>query len=218
MYTLPNEAPMKSFKLFLIAFALFTMNFVNAPEPLTKAERKFAVKLLRETKEDLLKHTKGLSPFQLNFKPDAETWSVAECVEHIAISENIFNASFRKALEEPADVAGRKEVRLTDGAVVKMITDRSYKVKTSEPFLPSGKFASFEETLNEFTARRDNHIRYVQETTDDLRSHYNDFPFGKIDAYQTILFMAGHSSRHIEQIKELKTHPAFPGKAKKSGQ
>lgn len=210
MYVSPNVASMKPFKLFIIVFALSTMSFSNAPGPLTKAERKFAVKLLRETKEDLLKATKGLSPFQLNFKPDAETWSVSECVEHIAISENIFNASFRKALEVPAHPEGRKQVKLTDGAVVKMITDRGYKVKTSEPFVPSGKFGTFEETLSEFTARRDNHIRYIQKTADDLRNHYNDFPFGKIDAYQTILFMAGHSRRHIDQIKDLMAHPDFP--------
>lgn len=217
MYTSRNRVSMKSFKLFLIAFALLTMNFGNAPGPLTKAERKFAIKLLRETKEDLLKETNGLSPVQLNFKPDAETWSVSECVEHIAISENIFNASFRKALEVPASPEGRKQVKLTDEAVVKMITNRSYRVKTSEPFVPSGKFGSFEETLNEFTARRNNHIRYIQKTADDLRNHYSDFPFGKIDAYQTILFMAGHSRRHIEQIKELMAHPDFPKNRKTAG-
>jgi hypothetical protein len=206
---------MKPFKLFLIVFALLTMNFGNAPEPLSKAERKFAVKLLRQTKEDLLKQTKGLSPVQLNFKPDAETWSIAECVEHIAISENNFNTFVQAALKEPADPQKRKEVKMTDEAVVKMITDRSYKVKTSEPFVPSGKFGSFEATLTEFATKRDNNIRYIQGTGDDLRNHFNDFPFGKIDTYQTILFMAGHSRRHIEQIKELMTHRNFPGKAQK---
>jgi hypothetical protein len=49
----------------------------------------------------------------------------------------------------------------------------------------------FESTLPEFKTKRDNNIKYIKTTADDLRNHYNDFPFGKIDRYQTILFMAG---------------------------
>ena len=95
-----------------------------------------------------------------------------------------------------------------------MITDRSTKVKTSEPFEPTGKFGSFEATLTEFQTKRDNNINYINNTSDDLRNHYNDFPFGKIDTYQTILFMAAHSKRHTDQIEEILNHPDFPKKKK----
>jgi hypothetical protein len=169
---------------------------------------------LQESKDSLLKKVSGLTTEQLNFKADTATWSIAECVEHIAISEhNIFGFA-QMGLKEPADPTKRAEIKLTDEAVIKMIGDRSTKIKTSEPFKPTGKFGAFDGTLVEFKTKRENSINYIKTTSDDLRNHFNDFPFGKIDTYQTILFMAAHSKRHIEQIDEVMKNPNFPRKAR----
>jgi hypothetical protein len=203
---------MKSFKLILFSCAFLAMSFSN-PEPgLTDAERKYAASLLQETKDNLIKKVSKLSQDQLNFKPDANSWSVAECVEHIAISENNIFGFCQMAMQQEADPSKRTEVKMSDEAIVKMIADRSSKVKTQESFEPKGKFGTFEATLAEFKTKRDDNIKYVNTTTDDLRNHYNDFPFGKIDTYQTILFMAAHSKRHTDQIDEVIKHAAFPKK------
>jgi hypothetical protein len=205
---------MKLHKLLLFAVAIVTMSFNNPDTGLTDAERKYASQLLKETKDSLLKKVSSLTQEQLAFKPDANSWSVAECVEHIAISENNLFGFAQKSLEQPADPSKRSEIKLTDEAIVKMIADRSTKRKTQEAFEPTGKFGSFEATLNEFKTKRDNNINYINTTSDDLRNHYNDFPFGKIDAYQTILFMASHTKRHTDQIEEILKNPKFPKKGK----
>jgi hypothetical protein len=195
--------------------ALVTMSFDSLAPALTDAEREYASKLLQETKDDILKKVKGLTPEQLNFKADPNSWSVAECVEHIAISENNIFGFAQSALQQPADPSLRKDVKMKDEEIIAMITDRTHKVKTQEAFEPSNKFGSFEATLNEFKSKRDANIKYIKSTSDDLRNHYNDFPFGKVDTYQTVLFMAAHSRRHTEQIKEVMNNPAFPkGKTK----
>lgn len=202
---------MRTLKCFLLLLALTAMSFAS-DSTLTKEERSAATKILEETRDALLKKVKNLSTVQLNFKATPESWSIAECVEHIAISEtNIFGFS-QLSLKEAADPSKRSEVKFSDDAVVNMIADRSTKVKASEPFTPSGKFGSFEGSLKEFTEKRNNNIKYVKTTSDDLRNHYNDFPFGKLDAYQTILFMAGHSKRHTAQIDEILSNPNFPKK------
>jgi hypothetical protein len=203
---------MKTLKFFVITVAVLSMSFSLPDAGLTDAERKYAIDLLKETKDALVQKVKGLSAEQLNFKPDANTWSVAECVEHIAISENNIFGFAQMGLKEAADPSKRSEIKLTDDAVIKMITDRTTKVKTQEAFKPTGKFGSFDATLNEFKTKRDDNINYIKTTTDDLRNHYNDFPFGKVDTYQTVLFMAGHSRRHTEQISELMNNPDFPKK------
>lgn len=203
---------MKTFKLLMLVVVLTSMNFTVADSTLTDAERTAAAKLLEETKETILKKVKGLTPAQLNFKATPETWSVAECVEHIAISENNIFGFCQASLKDPADPSKRSEVKFADDAVVTMIADRSKKVKTSEAFVPSGKFGSFEGSLKEFKEKRENIVKYVKTTSDDLRNHYNDFPFGKLDAYQTILFMAAHSKRHTDQIAEIMADPNFPKK------
>src|SRR5688500_14265679 len=201
-------------KLFILVLAVAAMSFDKPSTELTDAERKYATLLLKETKDALIKEVNGLTPEQLDFKPDANSWSVAECVEHLAISENNLFGFCQMSLQQPADPSKRSEVKMSDDAVVKMISDRTAKMKTSDAFEPSGKFGSFQSALTEFKTKRDNNINYIKTTSDDLRNHYNDFPFGKIDAYQTILFMAAHSKRHIAQIEEVMKNPNFPVKEK----
>jgi hypothetical protein len=203
---------MKLHKLVLFSVAIVAMSFNDPGTGLTDAERKYASQILQDTKANLLKKVKGLTAKQLNFKPDGSSWSVAECVEHIAISENNLFGMAQMSLKQPADASKRNEVRMTDDNVVKMITDRSTKFKTQEAFEPTGKFGNFEASLNEFITKRDDNINYINTTEDDLRNHYNDFPFGKVDAYQTILFMAGHTKRHTGQIEEIMKNPGFPKK------
>ncbi|MFD2164116.1 DinB family protein [Paradesertivirga mongoliensis] len=203
---------MKSKTSLLVAIAFITMSFNNAA--LTDAERKFASDLLQQTQENLVKKVSGLSAEQLNFKPDTNSWSVAECVEHLAIAENNLFGFSQAALKEPADPSKRKDLIMSDEVLVSKISDRSSKVNTSESLKPSGKFGTYEAALNEFKAKRASNIGYIKTTTDDLRNHYNDFPFGKLDAYQTILLMASHSKRHADQIEEIMNHPNFPKKGK----
>jgi hypothetical protein len=205
---------MKTLKFFLFTVAVVFMGFTRPDTKLTDAERKYAIDLLQETKNNLLKKVKGLTAEQLNFKADPTRWSIAECVEHIAISENNLFGFAQMGLKEAADPSKRAEIKLTDDAIVKMIADRSTKIKTKEALEPKGKFGSFDGSVNEFKTKRDNNINYIKTTSDDLRNHYNDFPFGKIDTYQTILFMAGHSKRHTEQIDEVMKDPNFPKKGK----
>jgi uncharacterized damage-inducible protein DinB len=206
---------MKILRLLLLTPALLLLNFTSLESGLTKAERKLAADYLKQTKEDLLKSVKGLSREQLNFKASPESWSVAECIEHIALSENNIFGMIQGTLKEDADPAKKSEIKLTDDGVFNAISDRSFKVQTQEKLKPTGKFGSTEETVKEFVTKRDEHIKYAEATNDDLRNHFFTFPvaaFGTVDSYQLILFMAGHSKRHTLQIEEVKANPAFPKK------
>ena len=196
-------------KLLFVAIAFLSTSFNNSTG-ITEAERKYAVNLLQETQEDILKKVGGLSPEQLNFKPDTASWSVSECVEHIAISETNMFGFMQASLKKPADPSKRNEKKISEDDLVKMVTDRSTKRTTSEAFKPSGKFGSYEATLREFQTKRANSINYIKTTADDLRNHYYEFPFGTLDAYQIIVFMAGHSKRHTDQIEEIMKNVNFP--------
>src|SRR5678815_960329 len=54
---------------------------------ISKKERKYSINLMKDTKTDVLQTVKGLTDAQLNFKPSVESWSVKECMYHIAITE-----------------------------------------------------------------------------------------------------------------------------------
>jgi hypothetical protein len=204
---------MKPIQALLCVVLVITVSFRHNAG-ISDAERKYAAGLLQESRDALLTKVKGLTAAQLAFKADSASWSVAQCVEHIAITESGLFGYAQSALKSPADPAKRDSVKLTDADVLKMITDRSSKFQAQDAVLPNGKFGSFQAALNEFTSLRNKNITYIKTTADDLRNHYNDFPFGKVDAYQTIIFMVGHCNRHTAQIDEIMQNPAFPKASK----
>ena len=200
---------MKKFILPVVVLALMSFG-ISSDTRLTKKERKMAVKEMTNSQKRLFKAIKGLSENQLNFKSSPNAWSVAECVEHITISENMISGMLEGALKTPADPSRRSEVKMSDEKVLAVIRYRSNKAQAPEPFQPSGKFGSYEETVKAFKEKRAEHIKYAKTTQDNLRNHYQQLPFGIIDGFQVLLFMSGHTERHVEQIEEILAHKDFP--------
>lgn len=194
----------------VIALCLLTLSPVVAQTTISKEERASAVKHLKETQSALMKELKGLSEAQLNYKSTEEAWSIAECVEHLAISETNIFGIVQMTLKEDPDPSRRSEVKFDDAGIVGLIVDRSTKVKTRKPFEPTGKFGSYDGSVDEFKAKRKDNMKYVKSTQDDLRNRYFEFPFGVVDSYQVIRFMAGHTTRHTSQIKEIKESQGYP--------
>ena len=197
-------------KLILPIVVLTVLAFGVVKSTLTDAEREFAVKEMTKSHDHFLNSVDGLSEAQLKYKITDDSWSIAECAEHIAISENMIFGMLQATLANEADPSKRSEVKVSDEQLIAMIEDRSNKVKTGEAFEPSGKYGSFEETVAEFKSKRKEHIDYVKSTQDDLRNRYQQLPFGTVDAYQILLFMSGHTERHIKQMEEVMDDEDFP--------
>ncbi|MCK0145698.1 DinB family protein [Arenibacter sp. F26102] len=199
---------MKNLILSIVVLTILAFGVVKST--LTDAEREFAVKEMTKSHDHFLNTLDGLSEEQLNYKITDDSWSIAECAEHIAISENMIFGMLQATLATEADPSRRSEVKVSDEQLIAMIKDRSNKVKTGEDFEPSGKYGSFEETVAEFKNKRKEHIDYVKSTLDDLRNRYQQLPFGTVDAYQILLFMSGHTERHIKQMEEVMDDEDFP--------
>ena len=197
-------------KLFLMAAAIMTLSFLVV-DPISKKERSYAAKLLKDTDKDLKEQLKGLSEAQLKFKPAPDRWSIEECVKHIAVSENMFWEMMDGAVKAAANPEKRSEIKVTDEQLVQKIEDRTNKVKTTEKLMPENtSFKDANEAFEAFKKQRDKLMEYVKSTSDDLRNHVATTPLGMVDSYQLILFTAAHSNRHTQQIIEVKADPNFP--------
>ncbi len=204
---------MKYFKLLPLVLAIvLASSFKPLDGGLTDAERKAVIDYMKETKERLIKEVKGLTDEQLNFKTSPESWSVAECLEHIAFSEGALFGMLQGTLKEAANPARRSEVKMTDDQVKGMISSRERKVKTQEAFEPKNQFGSAEGSLKEFIAKRDGNVEFTKTTQEDLRNHYAVMPFATFDSFQVLVFIAGHSARHTAQIEEVMANANFPKK------
>ncbi len=178
---------------------------------LTKKERRFSAELMKETKSDVIKVVKDLSEAQLNYRSAPGKWTAKECVYHIAVSEKNLWGILEASLKSVANPEKRSEIKITDEQLVKMMKDRSSKFKTIEPFEPKNTpYKSLDEALSFFKEARAEHIKYLKNTTEDLRNHVVQMPFGYLDCYQLSLMISSHSNRHSQQINEIKSDPGYP--------
>jgi hypothetical protein len=198
-------------KLIVFAGLLILTSFNLTDTSITEKERKFALDSYEETKQRLVNNVKDLSDAQLNWKVNDSAWSIANCVEHIALSEKSIFDRCMASLKEPANPAKRSELKFTDEDIIKMAGNRAFKVKTREALEPKGQFGAGKDALKIFLDRRESTVNYMKETKEDLRNHFVVHPFfGTLDTYQMLLFQSGHTLRHTLQIQEVKANPDFP--------
>ncbi len=177
---------------------------------LTQAERDRAIAELTASRDQFLASVAGLSAAQWSFKPDEKTWSVAECAEHIAVSEDVIFGMISKQMMQ-APPAPDKKSAVTDDFILKAVVNRTQKFQAPEVLRPTHRFATTQEMLDHFKQGREQTIAYVRDTQDDLRAHFYDHPVLKtMDAYQWILLLSAHSQRHTAQLNEVKANPNFP--------
>ncbi len=200
--------------LALFLLAIFTLTMAASAQTLTQADRDKAMTELQGSRQAFLDATKGLSPAQWNFKAGPDRWSIAECAEHIALSEDfIFGIVTDRVMKSPLAPEKRDAVKGKDDLIVKILQDRSHKATAPEPIDPTKRPMPAEDSVKQFLASRTRTIEYIKTTQDDLRDHFADHPvpaIGTLDAYQWILLISGHARRHTLQILEVKADPNFP--------
>lgn len=204
---------MKNILLLLLTAVFCACGQVRA-DTLTRAERARAVDHLKATRKAFQKATRGLSEAQWNFKPAPDRWSVAECAEHIAVSEDfIFSLIADKLMKSPAAPEKKNEVKGNDEWVLKMVPDRSRRFQAPEQLVPTRRWPTTKETMKHFLESRKRTVAYVNKTEEDLRAHFAPHPAGMmLDGYQWVLLISAHSARHTAQINEVKADPNFPKK------
>ena len=177
--------------------------------PITAAERQFLLDHLDKTKRDFLASIQGLTQAQWNYK-EAGRWSIAECAEHIVLSDGIILSLVTdRVLKTPATAPrmGREQ----DEKVLAMTLDRSKKGQAPEMLQPKGGFETPAKAAERFELARAKTVDYAKTTNADLRGHALPHPVLKtMDGYQWMLLLSAHSSRHTSQIAEVKASAGYP--------
>ena len=197
-------------KIVLLAITMLLTPMVD--QTLSPAEREHAVAELDSSRIAFLDATNGLSEAQWNFKPAPDRWSIAECAEHIGVTETfILNLITEQALKGPAEPEKRALVQGKDSSLMTMVVDRTAKFKAPEAIQPTRRWTTSGEITKNVLESRVRTIEFVSTTQEDLRDHFMDHPvFKTLDTYQWILLTSGHMRRHTAQILEVKADPNFP--------
>jgi len=194
---------------------LFATLLPLGAETLSQGERDRAMSHLQASRKLYIDATAGLSEAQWKFKSAPDRWSVAECAEHLAESEEFLRGLLLSTLKNsPVNDIKREAARPSrdkmDQMVPVLVADRSKKAQAPEPLKPTGKFGSQEQVVKAFRDRRDATIAFVEQTNEDLRGRTFSLGGNEIDLYQMAFMISGHTERHVKQMREVLADPNFP--------
>ncbi len=198
--------------LYLITLLVITgLAGTHTDNSISATERKFATVLMKDSYNNAVMVTKGLTEAQLSYKAAPDTWSVKDCMIHMAEAEKLFGSLFERSMKAPANPEKRAEIKLTDEQIVKMTEDRSFNEQASETIQPKYMgLKDLEDALAVFKLNRMAHIKYMKSTTEDLRNHVVQLRVGWVDCYQLYVLIAANSNRHIQQMTQIQANRGFP--------
>jgi hypothetical protein len=161
-------------------------------------ERATLLRALAEGEQRYLAALKPISEPMALQRPNATSWSILECAEHVATAEGQMLRMWQKM------AAAGASSREKDLIIHENISSRHRKSQAPDPSRPKGRFATLAEAREKFVANRRATIEALQQMGDDLRTKTVPHPLaGTVDGYQLFLIIALHPARHAEQIDEI---------------
>ena len=168
--------------------------------------------------EDFQKTFGGLTGGQLNWKPGEKEWSVAQCVEHLVITNNLYFENIQKVADGNHKNNIYSKIPLIPnltGLVMKKVLSPEWrpKIKTFEMFKPA-KSSVREDILEVFDKNQRRLISLMDATKNlEVRKIKVAEPIGRavnlrlIDAFEILVV---HEKRHFNQAKRVLNLPEFP--------
>ncbi len=158
-----------------------------------------------------------LTPSQLNWKPSAERWSVAQCFEHLMTTNKGYLPEIERVL------AGHKttlwqRMPLVPGMFGKLLIKSldpasTRKLKAPKNFQPAQSNISAS-IIDDFVAQQSQVVEKIKATEDlDLEKIVITSPvaavvtYSLMDAYRIIVV---HEERHFQQAERVMAESAFP--------
>ena len=168
---------------------------------MTPAEKTEIIEILEKSRKEFHDAVTGVSESLAKTRPEADRWSVLDCVEHVATVEDIF----LKRLASGEYTEAPPEDRAKEASLATRIVDRSSRRQAPETALPKGRFASLAEGLEQFDRARERSLQFARERAPELYTLASAHPaFGPLNGVEAMIILASHSSRHAAQIREVR--------------
>ena len=176
------------------------------------------IEQVHDIAEDAQKTFGTLSAEQLNWKPNADQWSVAQCLEHLIVSNAAFfplikkiaNGEYRPSFRERLPLLPRFFGSVILGAVQ---PQAQRKFKAGPKFLPSSS-AIDGNIVSRFKNQQQEVIENMKMTQNlNLRKIIITSPVASFATYSLLdafRIVVAHEQRHLEQAKRVMKAEGFP--------
>lgn len=171
---------------------------------------------LQQSSDSLESIVKQVDPKYFFTKPDSNSWSIAEVVEHLVLQDQAYYRELTAISVRPEEVNFIEDLRENDEKFREYATDPN-PGQADWFAVPTGNYKDFKVVLNQFKKVRISTIEFINKTESDLRRHYtyrsipeqlltNDFyRVRKVrDLHQLVLNEIAHTYRHIGQVLRIK--------------
>jgi uncharacterized damage-inducible protein DinB len=155
---------------------------------------------LTSTRKKLLNEISDLSNEELNKKPSADTWSVAQICHHLYLAESVFTQAIIYGLSKSN---GRK----AEPVPVQLAVDRTQKAKAPDMVVPSDAPLDFHNIIELLDQSRNLFLEFYNQLEDksllaEKSAKHPLFGYMPLDQWVELIYL--HEERHIEQLKEIK--------------
>lgn len=168
--------------------------------------------------------TAGLTEEQAQWQPDPKRWSVADCFEHLNVTEEKILPHLHRTIEE-AQEARDPGAALPDSfrygffgsLFVRMLEPPpKFRVRAPTGYTPAAGERSFDETRARFQELREQRIRAVEACRGlhlkRVRMTSPSMRLVRLSLGQWFDFLAVHDRRHLWQARQVTEHDGFPGR------
>jgi hypothetical protein len=171
-------------------------------------DRQALLQNLEQGQQELLEALRGVSEDLVVRIPAPGSWSVLQCIEHVAVSEGYLfeRLTVSRALGSPKVDEPREESIVVRGL------DRTKNVRSPDAAEPT-VLRPLPMRSGTFRASRDRTIQFVRNCNEDLRAKVTDHPLiGVLNCHELLLIMSVHPRRHARQVEEVRSALSDPDK------
>ena len=175
-----------------------------------------ALDQIADQRKGLLEASSGLSEAQLDYKPAEAEWSISDILHHMALTDEggaRLAANMLKQAEEkklPADP--RPEASVLNSLDEFNPQLAGTKVQAPDRVAPRSHLPAAESIVRLKSSRENVVATWAQLGEYDLSGLTYPHPLlGELNAYQWLIILGRHESRHTAQIARIKADPGFPG-------
>ncbi|HEY5992933.1 MAG TPA: DinB family protein [Candidatus Udaeobacter sp.] len=161
----------------------------------------------------------GLTEDQLNWKPAPEKWSIAQCLEHLAVTSSKFDPYFASALARarkanPIKSALTYRPTLVGGWLIKQVMpEAKRKVPAPKVFRPS-ESSAIHGALESFLKQQEKFLEFVLATDgvdyNKTRLRSPVTPLMRYSLADAFVVTVVHGQRHLGQARRVRETPGFP--------
>lgn len=160
----------------------------------------------------------GLTENQINWKPSQKSWSIAECVDHLIVTNNLYTKEIEKQFYEKKIIADCSKTEVKHKWLSKFIIKsvdplNMKKVGTFPVFMPSSSNYS-KDVFKRFFDLQNQLINLIKTSEGlNLNKYVMSSPAAKIikeNFCDVLEIIRLHDRRHFNQTEKLFYHPNFP--------